>query len=45
MKTNEKFMQEYAVKPTEFVGTWIKVNNKVMLWQNNSIIKGYVYHP
>ena len=38
-------MLRFDSKPTEFVGTWIIVNDRVMLWQNNSIVKGYVYHP
>ena len=37
-------MKEYEMKPIEFVGNWIKVNGRVMLWQNNIIVKGYVYH-
>jgi hypothetical protein len=41
----ESNMPKFTTKPTEFMGTWILVNNRVMLWQNNSIVKGYVYHP
>jgi len=38
-------MKEYATIPTTFVGTWITVQGRVMLWQNCTIHTGYVYHP
>lgn len=41
----EQNMPTFNSKPSTFVGQWIIVNDRVMLWQNNSIVTGYVYHP
>ena len=30
--------------PTTFIGYSIIVNNRTMIWQDNIIYKGYVYH-
>jgi len=38
-------MKDYDVKPLVFVGTWITVQGRVMLWQDCVIHTGYVYHP
>jgi hypothetical protein len=27
-------MKQYTEKPTEFVGHWISVNNRIMIWQD-----------
>jgi hypothetical protein len=35
----------FEEEPTQFSGTWINVQGRTMLWQENVIYTGYVYHP
>jgi len=38
-----KDIPEFETKPTQFMGTFIKVGSRTMVWQNNIIMVGYVY--
>lgn len=40
MKNN---ITEYTEIPVTFKGTFITVNQREMVWQNNSVYTGYVY--
>ena len=33
------------VKPSFFIGTFIQVKDRIMVWQNCTIHTGYVYLP
>jgi hypothetical protein len=36
-------MNTYDTKPTTLTDRVIIVNNRIMIWQDNTIYKGYVY--
>jgi len=42
---NEETMPHFDTKPNEFVESFIIVNGRVMIWQNNVSVVGYVYLP
>jgi len=38
-------LKQFETKPNTFEGTFIRVQDRIMVWQNGVIHRGYVYLP